>query len=399
MQLAASGSIMMARSVRHETLAELLIRIRELLDGQLAMQRDIAELRRAVAAQTKAQRRDGAGPDDLRAFALETYDAMLRCGQETRASLTDLRAALGELASPITGSDPNGRTRRLRSSPPARLSHDQYHRLIARVHEVGSRLLPASATVLVISKGDQRLLNIPGRRGWHFPQTEDGGYAGHYPADSAAAIEHLEALRARGAEFLLIPKTAFWWLDHYTHFAQHLKRRYGTVLHDNETCVIFVLRPAHRPGPRADGRERMGRGALAGQIQEIVGAVLPPRAAVLVISKGEEELLQVVGPRAGHFPQAESGVYAGYHPADSATAIAHLEALRSKGAEFLLIPRTTFWWLDHYKEFAQHLRSRYRLVVRQAHVCWIFALGEERRPTGGPKNRTPGHGGSGRTSG
>ena len=31
---------------------------------------------------------------------------------------------------------------------------------------------------------------------WHFPQTADGVYAGHYPATGEAAIAHLESLRA-----------------------------------------------------------------------------------------------------------------------------------------------------------------------------------------------------------
>lgn len=52
--------------------------------------------------------------------------------------------------------------------------------------------------MIVVSRGDSDLLNLGGRQAWHFPQTEDGVYAGYYPADSTEAITHLEVLRAKG---------------------------------------------------------------------------------------------------------------------------------------------------------------------------------------------------------
>ena len=67
--------------------------------------------------------------------------------------------------------------------------------------------------VVVISKGDDALLEWAGRRGWHFPQDATGGYAGYYPANGRNAIVHLEVLRARGARYLVLPATSAWWLD------------------------------------------------------------------------------------------------------------------------------------------------------------------------------------------
>jgi tRNA (mo5U34)-methyltransferase len=99
------------------------------------------------------------------------------------------------------------------------------------------------ATVLVASKGDDELLRLDGRVGWHFPRNEDGTYTGYYPADSIAAIAHLEDLRARGAHYLAFPEAAFWWLDHYNELADHLERHYPVVRQD-EHCLIFELRPA-----------------------------------------------------------------------------------------------------------------------------------------------------------
>jgi len=40
------------------------------------------------------------------------------------------------------------------------------------------------------------LIDFDGRTGLHFPQVENGVYAGHHPADGDEAIAHLEQLRA-----------------------------------------------------------------------------------------------------------------------------------------------------------------------------------------------------------
>lgn len=114
--------------------------------------------------------------------------------------------------------------------------HDSVGRSVA--------VLPEGSTVLVISKGDERLVSFPGRRGWHFPRAGDGQYAGHYPAHSEQAIRHLRALRRQGADYLVVPQPSMWWLDHYAGFHDHLKR-YQVVQHDDE-CVIFSLRALAR---------------------------------------------------------------------------------------------------------------------------------------------------------
>jgi len=116
------------------------------------------------------------------------------------------------------------------------------------VRELVAEALPPGATVLVVSRGDDELLAFEGRVGWHFPQAEDGVYAGHHPHDAEAAIHHLEELRARGATHLVIPATSAWWLDHYADFRRHLDERCTALVADPETCVAYDLRraPARR---------------------------------------------------------------------------------------------------------------------------------------------------------
>jgi GT2 family glycosyltransferase len=117
----------------------------------------------------------------------------------------------------------------------------QYEQLTRRIRQMVHTTLPADATVLVVSNGDDELLRLERVQAWHFPQTQEGVYAGHHPADSAEAIDRLEALRAKGAEFLLFPNTALWWLDHYGEFKEHVEAHYAPVARQEDTCLIFAL--------------------------------------------------------------------------------------------------------------------------------------------------------------
>src|SRR5262249_31354544 len=90
-----------------------------------------------------------------------------------------------------------------------------HQRVVHRSRGAGRAAVAAEAPVAVVSRGDDALLELGGRPAWHFPQTPDGVYAGHHPADGPAAVAHLEAMRARGGRYLVLPSTAFWWLDHY----------------------------------------------------------------------------------------------------------------------------------------------------------------------------------------
>jgi GT2 family glycosyltransferase len=125
------------------------------------------------------------------------------------------------------------------------LSADQiaYRAVVHRIHEVTQALVPEDATVIVLGKAERELLDLQGRNVWRFPQSPDGEYAGYYPACSTAAIVHLEAIRSKGAGFLLIPEISRWWLEHYVDFAQHVRRRYPCLLDETGVGLYFSLRP------------------------------------------------------------------------------------------------------------------------------------------------------------
>jgi GT2 family glycosyltransferase len=124
--------------------------------------------------------------------------------------------------------------------PHGRRQTNDYRDSIARIRETVHGTVPAGARVLVVSKGDDELLQFDGRRGAHFPQVAGGVYAGHHPADSNEAIAQLEEQRSIGAEFLVIPRTSLWWLDHYNDFRTYLEQG-GTVAR-TDACVIYRLR-------------------------------------------------------------------------------------------------------------------------------------------------------------
>jgi glycosyltransferase involved in cell wall biosynthesis len=125
-----------------------------------------------------------------------------------------------------------------------------YQELVRCIREVVRTVLPAQATVIVVSKGDNELIKLNGNRAWHFPQNEEGVYVGYHPADSGEAIAHLEELRVKGGEFLLFPGTAFWWLEQYVEFGQHLDGCYRRVW-DDDLCIIYEL-----SAPRPSGAEK-----------------------------------------------------------------------------------------------------------------------------------------------
>jgi hypothetical protein len=122
------------------------------------------------------------------------------------------------------------------------LTQFQYELLVLRVRASVEAALPPGAIALVVSKGDERLVTLNGRTGWHFLRNDNGQYAGHHPADSAAAITALERLRTAGAAYLVFPRVALWWLDHYAGLRDHLDRHARVVVRDDRTAVIYALK-------------------------------------------------------------------------------------------------------------------------------------------------------------
>ena len=113
--------------------------------------------------------------------------------------------------------------------------------LTRRIREIVNAVIPPDASIAVVSKGDGELVELHGRRARHFPESEKGGCAGHYPADGSEAVTLVENARADGVHYLLLPQTAFWWLEQYPELARHLHQRYRKINADSSTCLIYSL--------------------------------------------------------------------------------------------------------------------------------------------------------------
>ncbi len=224
-------------------IAELQRAIEEQAERERQAERDLAELHRTVEEQTGRARR---AERDL----AELHRSLEK--QAVRPADSEARPSSPES---LHGDGEHAGSRASESS--ARANHSlPYPELVRRIQQSVPATLPPEATVAVVSRGDDALLALACRRAWHFPQEEHGLYAGHHPADSASAIAHLEEIRSKGADFLLLPATGLWWLDHYTGFREHLDGHYRAVMRDSDVCLIYDLRSNDRS--RGAVRPRFG---------------------------------------------------------------------------------------------------------------------------------------------
>ncbi len=209
-----------------------------------------------------------------------------------------------------------------------------YFGLVDEVTSMVTAVVPPSKTVLMVSKGDENLLRLGSRTGWHFPRADDGRYAGHYPADSDDAVRQLELLRERGAGYLVFPATSLWWLDHYPELGRHLRNRYTCLVRDEDTCAIYDLTSA--PAADEDAADDTAPVAAAArapaqhsaQLTSFLDNLLPENANVAVVHTD------------------------------------HVDALYEEGVEFLVVPHGTLVTDE----------LPYTCIARQRHLGSVYDL-------------------------
>ncbi len=157
----------------------------------------------------------------------------------------------------------HGREKGLTIDPAACKANSWYHwltQLYQATRELDAAIPPGERIILVDDDTwENRDIALPRR---HVPFLEhDGQYWGR-PEDNATAIRELERLRQAGAGFVVFGWPAFWWLDYYKRFHDHLRRHYRRVL-SNERLVIFDL---NRP-PDAAGAELAAAAGTGGARQ------------------------------------------------------------------------------------------------------------------------------------
>jgi SAM-dependent methyltransferase len=115
---------------------------------------------------------------------------------------------------------------------------------------------------------------------------------------------------------------------------------------------------------------------LVRDLRHDLNAVIPPGVQLVFVD--DEQVRDHVCPEALPFPE-QAGQYGG-PPPDDATALRELDRLRAGGAAFLAFAQPGFWWLDHYREFRDHLRARFPCVLANERLV-VYDLRGNKHPS------------------
>lgn len=113
------------------------------------------------------------------------------------------------------------------------------HQLYQASRELAG-IIPAGTTFVLADMGSWDGPLCP--ESHQLPFLEKNGQYWGPPPDDETALRELDRMRAEfGAGFIVFGEPAFWWLDHYKQFAEHLRTRYRCAL-KNERLLAFDLR-------------------------------------------------------------------------------------------------------------------------------------------------------------
>lgn len=117
------------------------------------------------------------------------------------------------------------------------------------IRRITDNLLKDARQIILLDDG--KLPTYVSARSGILPLMERNGVFWGRPASSEDAIRGLERLRREGAKFLVVARTAFWWLSEYPAFHRHLTSNYHCV-EEGEFAVVFALEKsaqgeAHHP--------------------------------------------------------------------------------------------------------------------------------------------------------
>ncbi len=116
--------------------------------------------------------------------------------------------------------------------------NSRWHQMNAAVDQIKS-IVPEDAALILVDeehwKTGERFI---GRRRFHFPERE-GKFWG-CPADDEAAINEVERLRLRGAQFIVFVWPYLWWLDHFSGLNRYLRSTYP-LRADDDRMIAFDL--------------------------------------------------------------------------------------------------------------------------------------------------------------
>jgi hypothetical protein len=223
--------------------------------------------------------------------------------------------------------------------------------MVDRIREIVRERLPADAAITVATSGNTELLRLDGRRAWHFPQADKdsrGDLFAQAADGSVATPPWIEP--GMTYEFSL-------------YGGPESSKMLARLLVKGVTDSLLLTTTAL---PQARGHDD---GVLLTAIPNPVPAGDEPGVTNITWSTGDGSEGQVY--------VSSTGVYPGHDPVNSDEAWASLQSAKRKGAEYLIMPAQSFWWLDDYQEFRKRVDARYPAVARDEDTCIIFDLREQ----------------------
>jgi hypothetical protein len=237
----------------------------------------------------------------------------------------------------------------------ATASAPDYRRTLDELRLAAAACIPQGSTVAVASRGDDAALELHGLRAWHFPRAADGAWSAQYPADGAGAVARLAAVQREGAQFLVLPWSAFWWLESYPALAAHLDRQ-ATLIHRDAACAIYRL-----ASERSSGRPPSDAVAYR-HLFELLDALTPDGAGVLVLDSPPPP------------PQVEIPL------SRTISFVPDLgAALQTRGASYLAIPDVPTNATARADQIRRDAAEQFVMIASRAGVGELFELNAEVR--------------------
>lgn len=118
------------------------------------------------------------------------------------------------------------------------------------------------------------------------------------------------------------------------------------------------------------------------RVRQIVRSTIPPHASVAVAAQYDTEIAMLDFGHSHVLSLGRTGAKGSGTTVtdDNQSSVRCLHQLRGQGAEYLLIPSSSYWWLDRFHgELKKHLDTSCRTVWDDRH-CRIYALADETTP-------------------
>ncbi|MGZ8513075.1 MAG: class I SAM-dependent methyltransferase [Candidatus Limnocylindria bacterium] len=95
--------------------------------------------------------------------------------------------------------------------------------------------------ILVVRAEDDEPVDVPYREVWEFPERRDPSNPTKAAPDARSLMVQLDGFWAGGAEYLVVPSSAFGWLDANPEFKSFLDFRYTATVRDPASCILYDL--------------------------------------------------------------------------------------------------------------------------------------------------------------